>query len=85
MKPTINYRQTACRLLAALFFFLLLAPMAAGEEASSPDSNWKDQISAVEKIANVGGGDGTVGKPILIASAEELAYLAKKVNEGEAI
>lgn len=35
MKQTINYRQTAGRLLATLFFFLLLAPMAMGEEAST--------------------------------------------------
>lgn len=71
MKPTINNRQTACRLLAGLFFFLLLVPMAAGEEASPPPTYWKEHVA--NKIANDNGGDGTVGKPILIATAEELA------------
>lgn len=86
MKPTTNYQQTACRLLAGLFFFLLLAPMAAGEDASTTPTYWEDQISDVEKIANVGGGDGTSWKQaIRIASNKELAYFAQQVNKGEAI
>ena len=42
---------------------------------------WSDY--AATSIANAGGGDGTsFENPILIASAEELAYFARQVNNG---
>ena len=42
---------------------------------------WSDY--AATSIANAGGGDGTkIAEPILIASAEELAYFARQVNAG---
>ena len=59
MKPITTYRQTVCRLLAALFFLCLFAPMAAGQDSSAEPTYWKDKISGVEKIANSKGGDGT--------------------------
>ncbi|WP_302993398.1 GLUG motif-containing protein [Parabacteroides goldsteinii] len=73
MKPITTYRQTACRLLAALFFLCLFAPMAAGQD------NWKDRCAT--QIANKDGGNGTSwDKAIEIATAEELAYFAQQVN-----
>lgn len=70
--------------MAALFFFLLLAPMAAGQDVSTTSSNWKEHVA--DKIVNDNGGNGTSwNDAILIASAEELAYFAQQVNKGEAI
>ena len=58
--------------------------MAAGQDASTTPDNWQAHVA--EKIKNEGGGGGTdKDKPILIASAEELAYFAQQVNKGEAI
>lgn len=76
MKPITTYRQTACRLLAALFFLCLFAPMAAGQD-SPATGNWKDNLNGVNKLANTGDGDGLSWEnAIEIASAEELAYFA---------
>lgn len=81
-----NNPPPALRLLAALLSFLLLAPMAAGEDTSPTPSNWKDQISEVKALANKDGGKGTSWEQaILIASAEELVYFAQQVNKGEVI
>ena len=78
MKPITTYRQTACRLLAALFFLCLFAPMAAGQD------NWKDHCAT--QIANKDGGDGTSwDNAIVIATAEELAYFAQQVNSKASI
>ena len=86
MKPITTYRQTVCRLLAALFFLCLFAPMAAGQDSSAEPTYWKDHLNGVDKLANTGGGDGTSWeKAILIASAEELAYFAQQVNSNESI
>ena len=80
MKLITTYRQTACRLLAALFFLCLFAPMAAGQD------NWKDYLNGVNQIANTDGGDGSSwDKAIKIASAEELAYFAQQVNSNQSI
>ena len=43
-------------------------------------SPWED--AAATEIKNAGGGDGSIGNPILIKDAAELAYLAKQVNDG---
>ena len=78
MKLITTYRQTACRLLAALFFLCLFAPMAAGQD------NWKDHCAT--RIANQNGGDGTSwDDAIKIASAKELAYFAQQVNSKQSI
>ena len=78
MKLITTYRQTACRLLAALFFLCLFAPMAAGQD------NWKDHCAT--RIANQNGGDGlSWDKAIEIASAKELAYFAQQVNSNQSI
>ena len=78
MKLITTYRQTACRLLAALFFLCLFAPMAAGQD------NWKDHCAT--RIANQNGDDGTFwDKAIEIATAEELAYFAQQVNSKQSI
>ena len=78
MKPITTYRQTACRLLAALFFLCLFAPMAAGQD------NWKDHCAT--QIANKDGGNGTSwDNAIVIATAEELAYFAQQVNNNASI
>lgn len=77
---TKTKQQSALRLLAALFFLCLFAPMAAGQ------GNWKDYLNSVDQIANQNGGDGSSwANAIQIASVEELAYLAKQVNAGEAL
>ena len=73
MKANISTYPTALRLLAALFFFLLFTLPAAGEEGDG----------TVSKIENKDGGDGlTIGSPILIANAAELAYFVQQVNDG---
>ena len=78
MKLITTYRQTACRLLAALFFLCLFAPMAAGQD------NWKDHCAT--RIANQNGGDGSSwDDAIEIATAEELAYFAQQVNSKQSI
>ena len=69
-------RSAALRLLAALFFLCLFAQVAMGEG----DTYWQDQISGVDKLVNENGGTGGKNDPILIASAEELAYFAKQVS-----
>lgn len=75
-----NKNNPALRLLAALFFFCLFAPMAAGQD--NPPT-WVDQLKADFQIQNTGGGNGKdKDAPILIATAQELAYLAKQVNTG---
>ena len=85
MKPITTCRQTACRLLAALFFLCLFAPMAAGQDNPATD-NRKDHLNDVNEIANTDGGDGTSwDNAIKIASAEELAYFAKQVNSNKSI
>uniref|UniRef100_UPI001F5DEA4F GLUG motif-containing protein n=1 Tax=Parabacteroides goldsteinii TaxID=328812 RepID=UPI001F5DEA4F len=78
MKLITTYRQTACRLLAVLFFLCLFAPMAAGQD------NWQDHCAT--RIANQNGGDGTSwDDAIKIASAKELAYFAQQVNSNQSI
>ena len=78
MKPITTYRQTACRLLAALFFLCLFAPMAAGQD------NWNDHCA--NRIANKDGGNGSSwDNAIEIATAEELAYFAQQVNSNQPI
>ena len=75
-------RHATLRLLAALFFLCLFAPVAMGEG----DTYWQDQQSEVaDKLVNGNGGEGGKNDPILIASAEELAYFAKQVNSNAAI
>ena len=70
---TKTKQQSVLRLLAALFFLCLFAPMAAGQD------NWKDRCAT--QIANKDGGNGTSwDKAIEIATAEELAYFAQQVN-----
>ena len=77
---TKTKQQSALRLLAALFFLCLFAPMAAGQD------NWKDYLNGVNQIANTDGGDGSSwDKAIKIASAKELAYFAQQVNSNQSI
>lgn len=78
MKTTLLRPCTALRLFAGLFFLFI----TAAATASPPTSNdWAD--NAATSIANVGDGDGkSIDSPILIASAEELAYFAQQVNAG---
>ena len=63
------------------------ADWPAGSQTDYPASNYLDAFIwsdyAATSIANVNGGDGkSFDKPILIASAEELAYFARQVNAG---
>ena len=80
-----NNAPPALRLLAALFFLCLFAPMAVGLNNPDTDTNWQEQIDDVDKIANDKGGSGGENDPILIATPEELAYFAQQVNKGDAI
>ena len=75
---TKTKQQSVLRLLAALFFLCLFAPMAAGQD------NWKDHCAT--QIANKDGGDGSSwDNAIVIATAEELAYFAQQVNSNQSI
>ena len=75
---TKTKQQSALRLLAALFFLCLFAPMAAGQD------NWQDYCAT--QIANENGGDGSIkGNAIEIATVEELAYFAQQVNSNKSI
>ena len=75
---TKTKQQSVLRLLAALFFLCLFAPMAAGQD------NWKDHCAT--QIANKDGGNGTSwDEAIEIATAEELAYFAQQVNNNASI
>ena len=75
---TKTKQQSVLRLLAALFFLCLFAPMAAGQD------NWKDHCAT--QIANKDGGNGTSwDNAIVIATAEELAYFAQQVNNNASI
>lgn len=78
--------QPILRLLAALFFLCLFAPVAAGQDNTTMLSNWQEHLGSVDKLANTNGGNGTSWTDaILIASAEELAYFAKQVNSSNDI
>ena len=75
---TKTKQQSVLRLLAALFFLCLFAPMAAGQD------NWKDHCAT--QIANKDGDDGSSwDNAIEIATAEELAYFAQQVNNKASI
>ena len=78
MKTTLLRPCTALRLFAGLFFLFITAAATASPPTSS---DWADNVAG--SIVNDGGGDGkSIEKPILIASAAELAYFAKQVNAG---
>ena len=78
METTKTKQPPVLRLLAALFFLCLFAPMAAGQD------NWKDHCAT--QIVNKNGGDGlSWDNAIEIASAEELAYFAQQVNSKASI
>ena len=75
---TKTKQQSVLRLLAALFFLCLFAPMAAGQD------NWKDHCAT--QIANKNGGDGSSwDNAIEIATAKELAYFAQQLNNNSSI
>ena len=75
---TKTKQQSVFRLLAALFFLCLFAPMAAGQD------NWNDHCA--NRIANKDGGNGSFwDNAIEIATAEELAYFAQQVNSNQSI
>ena len=75
---TKTKQQSVLRLLAALFFLCLFAPMAAGQD------NWNDHCA--NRIANKDGGNGSSwDNAIVIATAEELAYFAQQVNSNQPI
>ncbi|WP_285826415.1 GLUG motif-containing protein, partial [Parabacteroides goldsteinii] len=75
---TKTKQQSVFRLLAALFFLCLFAPMAAGQ------NNWKDHCAT--QIVNKDGGNGSSwDNAIEIATAEELAYFAQQVNNKASI
>ena len=75
---TKTKQQSVLRLLAALFFLCLFAPMAAGQD------NWKDHCAT--QIANKDGGDGSSwDNAIEIATAKELAYFAQQLNNNASI
>ena len=75
---TKTKQQSVLRLLAALFFLCLFAPMAAGQD------NWKDHCAT--QIANKNGGDGSSwDNAIEIATAKELAYFAHQLNNNSSI
>ena len=70
---TKTKQQSVLRLLAALFFLCLFAPMAAGQ------NNWKDHCAT--QIVNKDGGNGSSwDNAIVIATAKEFAYFAQQVN-----
>lgn len=79
MKTRLLSKQAACRLLAGLLFLFMAAPWVRAN--NNPTDTW-DQIITITQIENAGGGDGTKGNPILIRTADELAYLARQVNAG---
>ena len=75
---TKTKQQSVFRLLAALFFLCLFAPMAAGQ------NNWKDHCAT--QIVNKDGSNGSSwDNAIEIATAEELAYFAQQVNNKASI
>ena len=75
---TKTKQQSVLRLLAALFFLCLFAPMAAGQD------NWKDYCAT--QIANKDGDDGSSwDNAIEIATAKELAYFAHQLNNNASI
>ena len=75
---TKTKQQSVLRLLAALFFLCLFAPMAAGQD------NWKDHCAT--QIANKNGGDGSSwDNAIEIATAKEFAYFAQQLNNNASI
>ena len=75
---TKTKQQSVFRLLAALFFLCLFAPMAAGQ------NNWKDHCAT--QIVNKDGGNGSSwDNAIEIATAEELAYFAQQMNNKASI
>ena len=75
---TTTTQSFTSRLVAALFFLCLFAPMAAGQD------NWQDHCAT--QIANQNGGDGlSWNDAIEIATAEELAYFAQQVNSKQSI
>ena len=75
---TKTKQQSVLRLLAALFFLCLFAPMAVGQD------NWNDHCA--NRIANKDGGNGSSwDNAIEIATAEELAYFAQQVNSNQSI
>lgn len=77
---TKTKQQSVLRLLAALFFLCLFAPIAAGQD------NWKDHLNGVNQIANKNGGNGSSwDNAIEIATAKELAYFAQQVNSKASI
>ena len=79
METTTKHKQhSVFRLLEALFFLCLFAPMAAGQ------NNWKDHCAT--QIVNKDGGNGSSwDNAIEIATAEELAYFAQQVNNKASI
>ena len=76
MKITVQRPCAVLRLFAGLFFLFMTFAATAG----NPD-DWEN--NAATSIANVDGGNGkSFDHPILIASAGELAYFARQVNDG---
>ena len=75
---TTTTQSFTSRLVAALFFLCLFAPMAAGQD------NWQDHCAT--QIANQNGGNGSSKeRAIEIATAKELAYFAQQVNSNQSI
>ena len=75
MKTKIGKR--ALPVLLSLLLLVGLIPMAVFAAENAPEENWID--FAAESFA---GGDGTKENPYQIATAEQLAKLAKDVNSG---
>ncbi|TCO67470.1 GLUG motif-containing protein, partial [Marinisporobacter balticus] len=65
-----------CLIITMIFTMLPINIVNAGVPTSG---NWKDHIGGVTLA---GKGLGTENSPFQISSAEELAYLAKEINEG---
>lgn len=83
---TTTTQSFTSRLVAALFFLCLFAPMAAGQDNPTTPANWKDHLTGVDCLENTSGGDGsTWANAIQIASVKELAYFAQQVNSNKSI
>lgn len=64
---------------------LICVPVVANETPTTPSGTWIEHTTTTEfKVADTSKDGGTVENPYLIQSADDLAYLAKSVNTGNA-
>lgn len=83
MKTLVHYLQATRMILAGLLFLFTTMPAVADPAPDSWAANAADKIVNAPATPDGSSGNGlSIDSPILIASAEELAYLAQQVNAG---